>query len=446
MQVQQPIDILSGGGRSAEPASRSKSSVSEDADKQASAPFKDEVQKQIDHAKAQPKHDKTEDNQTDTDVSANDDAMNDSPRTTAESETDTEQNPPLVAEEAESAESEEQTEEAINAFASQLDASILSTGKEAPVPAILTAGLPQGGNRLPVSTADAEALSLQQSNHTNRTAMEQSQLQAALRQSSNAADSIKAESVKNAAVTVTGAEPLVVDAKLFKPGSTLDRQFISNAQFADMMSEQQVSELQGAEMLAKASRLQQVPLSTAIASSVQASPNMQAAPSAPVSDSAATFNLNSPLAQSLSATIGAPLQSAGWSQQMTDQVNVMLKGGFQQAEIKLNPAHLGPMEIKLSVNDDKTSIHFVAHHAPVRDAIDAAMPRLRDMLEQQGLNLADVDVSSQSEQQQADSETAQHAGGTGGVDVATTADDENLNTAVTSSVTMSVDSGINLYA
>ncbi|MDH5570277.1 MAG: flagellar hook-length control protein FliK [Gammaproteobacteria bacterium] len=98
----------------------------------------------------------------------------------------------------------------------------------------------------------------------------------------------------------------------------------------------------------------------------------------------------------LSASITAPLQSPAWPQNVAERVNWMLNGNFQNAEIKLNPAHLGPMEIKLSVQDDKASIVFVSSHAPVREALDAALPRLREMLEQQGMSLADVDVSDHS--------------------------------------------------
>ena len=88
------------------------------------------------------------------------------------------------------------------------------------------------------------------------------------------------------------------------------------------------------------------------------------------------------------------MQNAAWSQGVAERVAWMVQGNFQSAELKLNPAHLGPLEIKLSVQDDnKATVHFVTHHATVREALDSAMPRLRDMLESQGLDLADVNVS-----------------------------------------------------
>jgi len=166
------------------------------------------------------------------------------------------------------------------------------------------------------------------------------------------------------------------------------------------------------EVISQASRLQQVPITTAVSANLSATQNpltgiMNEAASG-LNQTAALSStplVNSPLSSApLSTAISANVGSPNWSQQMAQQVTYMVKGGIQQAEIKLNPAHLGPMEIKLSMSDDKASVNFVTQHAAVRDALDAALPRLKEMLEQQGLNLADANVSTQSEQRQANSE------------------------------------------
>lgn len=95
-------------------------------------------------------------------------------------------------------------------------------------------------------------------------------------------------------------------------------------------------------------------------------------------------------------SVNVPVNHPGWGNQLGDQLVFMLQGKLQSAEIKLNPAHLGPMEIRLSMHEDKASVTFISAHAPVREALDASLPRLRDMMEQQGLNLANVDVSAHS--------------------------------------------------
>jgi len=179
---------------------------------------------------------------------------------------------------------------------------------------------------------------------------------------------------------------------------------IQDAQYSKIMSD-----IPSADVIAQTTRMQKVPLVTALSASIAATQNISAGQIQDIAGSPASTLSSSPSVQgsTLSSSIFSAIQNPNWSQQMTQQVAYMIKGGFQQAEIKLNPAHLGPMEIKLSINDDQASVNFVTQHAAVRDALDAALPRLKDMLEQQGLNLSDANVSTQSEQQQASTESHQ---------------------------------------
>jgi flagellar hook-length control protein FliK len=62
------------------------------------------------------------------------------------------------------------------------------------------------------------------------------------------------------------------------------------------------------------------------------------------------------------------------------------------------------MEVRIQIQNDQASIQFASHHAVVREALEAALPRLRDMLEATGVQLVDVNVSdgqSFAERQQA---------------------------------------------
>lgn len=166
-------------------------------------------------------------------------------------------------------------------------------------------------------------------------------------------------------------------------------------QMQDTAFNKLMSEVPAEEMITQAAKLQQVPSVSAMAS------NPSAAQSTTLNPLLETNITNSTpqLGKVLSSAISTNIQNPNWSQQLTQQVSYMVKGGLQQAEIKLNPANLGPMEIKLSLQDDQASVQFITQHVVVRDALDAAIPKLKDMLEQQGLNLSDVDVSTQSEQQ-----------------------------------------------
>ena len=111
--------------------------------------------------------------------------------------------------------------------------------------------------------------------------------------------------------------------------------------------------------------------------------------------------------------IPVPPQHPQWGQQVGDRLHWMIGQGLQQAEIRLNPPELGSLEIRIKLQGDQASVHFTSPHGAVRDAIDTAMPRLREMLEHSGLNLADVNVSSQSPGQHGE-HARQMAGGGGG--------------------------------
>lgn len=101
-----------------------------------------------------------------------------------------------------------------------------------------------------------------------------------------------------------------------------------------------------------------------------------------------------------STLIPVPVQQAGWDQAVGERVQWMVGQNIQGAELRLNPAHLGPMEVRLSVQHDQASVVFTAQQGMVREALEAAVPRLREMLGESGLQLVNVDISDQSLAQQ----------------------------------------------
>lgn len=144
-----------------------------------------------------------------------------------------------------------------------------------------------------------------------------------------------------------------------------------------------------------------------------------------------------------SSGIAAAVQSPNWSQGLTEKVSWMMQGNIQTAELKLNPAHLGPLEVKLSIQDDRASVAFVTGHAQVKEAIDVAMPRLREMLEQQGLDLVDVDVSQYSDTKD---EQADGAGqGTDGDGSGSADADQQTALLHESVINVNVDQGLSIF-
>lgn len=127
------------------------------------------------------------------------------------------------------------------------------------------------------------------------------------------------------------------------------------------------------------------------------------------------------------AAMTLPLGAEGWGQELGDRVQWLVNQSVQAAELRINPPHLGPVEIRITVDQDQASVSFTAQHSVTRDAIEATIPRLRDMLGDSGLNLANVNVSSQSQsfadqrgQQTVPQQYAEYMGGAGPL-----ADDES---------------------
>lgn len=109
--------------------------------------------------------------------------------------------------------------------------------------------------------------------------------------------------------------------------------------------------------------------------------------------------------------ITTPLNQAGWDQALSNRVMWLVNNGAQTAQLQLNPPDLGPLDIRISINQDQASIVFSSQHGVVREALDAALPRLRDFLQEQGLTLVQADVTDQGLAKQDEGPGQQHHGG-----------------------------------
>lgn len=102
----------------------------------------------------------------------------------------------------------------------------------------------------------------------------------------------------------------------------------------------------------------------------------------------------SPAAQA-SQTIEIPVKDAAWGEQIGQRIQLMAGHKLQNVEIRLTPAELGPLRVQVSVDDGATNVTFHAQHAVTRDAIEQALPRLRELLAESGLTLDQTNVSDQ---------------------------------------------------
>lgn len=91
-----------------------------------------------------------------------------------------------------------------------------------------------------------------------------------------------------------------------------------------------------------------------------------------------------------------PMTHMRWATDLGERVQWLVNRAMNGAEIRLNPPQLGPVEVRIHMQQDQASVAFAAQHASVREAIEAAIPKLREMLGQQSLNLVNVDISQHS--------------------------------------------------
>lgn len=144
--------------------------------------------------------------------------------------------------------------------------------------------------------------------------------------------------------------------------------------------------------------------------------NMQvsaAAPTAPAIHMAAT-HATPPAATENSLHLATPLKDAAWPAELSQKVVWMARQDLQSAQITLNPPQLGPIEIALDIKNEQASAVFVSGSAEVREAIESALPRLREMLAGVGVELGQANVSHESFRQASDQGSQQRPAVAGG--------------------------------
>ena len=90
------------------------------------------------------------------------------------------------------------------------------------------------------------------------------------------------------------------------------------------------------------------------------------------------------------------LKTEAWERVMAGRVVWMAREGLQRADLKLTPANLGPVEVRLTINNDQANVTFVAQNPATREALEQSLPRLREGFQANGLSLANADVSDQT--------------------------------------------------
>jgi flagellar hook-length control protein FliK len=86
--------------------------------------------------------------------------------------------------------------------------------------------------------------------------------------------------------------------------------------------------------------------------------------------------------------------SNNWDQALGQKVVWMVAGEQQSASLTLNPPDLGPLQVVLSVSNSQATVNFTAAQPEVRQALENAVPKLREMLGDAGIQLGQANVSA----------------------------------------------------
>jgi len=108
--------------------------------------------------------------------------------------------------------------------------------------------------------------------------------------------------------------------------------------------------------------------------------------------------------------LSQPLGTSEWQQTLSHHITLFTRQGQQTAELRLHPEDLGQVQISLKLDDNQAQLQMVSAHSHVRAALEAALPMLRTSLAENGIQLSQSSVSSESfaGQQQQSSSQQQH--------------------------------------
>ncbi|MCF6338324.1 MAG: flagellar hook-length control protein FliK [Gammaproteobacteria bacterium] len=96
-------------------------------------------------------------------------------------------------------------------------------------------------------------------------------------------------------------------------------------------------------------------------------------------------------------TVPTPVGQPAWASELGQRVTWLANSELREAQLQLNPRSLGAVDVRIVYGpDQQLSVSFSAANPVARDALESSLPRLREMFEQQGLHLADANISHES--------------------------------------------------
>ncbi|MFZ1712949.1 MAG: flagellar hook-length control protein FliK [Nitrosomonas sp.] len=114
-------------------------------------------------------------------------------------------------------------------------------------------------------------------------------------------------------------------------------------------------------------------------------------------------SMNPSLATETSVSMSTTLSNPAWPDEFGHKIKWMATQQLQTAELKLHPAHLGPIEVLLKITTEQgiqqLTAQFTSQNLLVRETIEANLPRLREIMAESGITLAGASVGADTPRQ-----------------------------------------------
>jgi len=141
-----------------------------------------------------------------------------------------------------------------------------------------------------------------------------------------------------------------------------------------------------------------------------------------------------------STTLSTPVNAQNWSNELSQKIVWFSGRNINAAEMHLNPAELGPIDVKISVQNEVTTVTFNVNNASVKDLLESSVVRLREMMEANGVNVGEVNIDADSRGESGQQGSAnEHAGFAGTVNDSAEIGDDSHEQTITLKETNLVD-------
>ncbi len=129
--------------------------------------------------------------------------------------------------------------------------------------------------------------------------------------------------------------------------------------------------------------------------------------------------------------------------QLSEKIRWMVNARNAMAEIRLDPPELGSMQVRVNVSGDAASVSFVVQSQHAKDALADTMPKLREMLQEQGISLGESTVRQDAKSQSNGEQGQQFTGGGNSAEDVELEDDTRV---IEQSINLNTEGGIDFYA